>query len=191
LLRCCRRPWRLLRVLAHAGPRDVDQKVLSELFYSTSTWRRISSASSSPGARPNWAGVFVHETELPAGEDLHVLDHERASEVVRTASHIGWPCYCRHRWSTWAAPATRRRTSAVVQQHGRLADPARHHPAGGRRRGPGIAGGGAGALLVQFGENVARASTSSAMLRLLLRGHDRRPPVRLPPAVHPANYCRR
>jgi ferredoxin len=37
---------------------------------------------------------------LPAlgGNTVHVLDHERASEVVRTASHIGiGACYCRHK----------------------------------------------------------------------------------------------
>jgi ferredoxin len=42
--------------------------------------------------------VFVNETALPAENTLHVLDYERASEVVRTASHIGiGTCYCRHK----------------------------------------------------------------------------------------------
>jgi formate hydrogenlyase subunit 6/NADH:ubiquinone oxidoreductase subunit I len=42
--------------------------------------------------------VFVHETALSAENSLHVLDYERASEIVKTAHHIGVGiCYCRHK----------------------------------------------------------------------------------------------
>jgi ferredoxin len=40
----------------------------------------------------------VNESALPAENTLHVLDYERASDVVQTASHIGiGACYCRHK----------------------------------------------------------------------------------------------
>jgi ferredoxin len=42
--------------------------------------------------------VFVQEAALPEPLALHVLDYERASEVIRTASSIGISlCYCRHK----------------------------------------------------------------------------------------------
>jgi len=42
--------------------------------------------------------VFVKESVLSNENALHVLDYERASEVVKTASHIGvGVCYCRHK----------------------------------------------------------------------------------------------
>src|SRR5512137_2371006 len=42
--------------------------------------------------------VFVQEPALPPDKSLHVLDYERASEVVRSAAHraVG-VCYCRHK----------------------------------------------------------------------------------------------
>ncbi len=42
--------------------------------------------------------MFVHEPVLSNENALHVLDYERASEVVRTATHRGiGVCYCRHK----------------------------------------------------------------------------------------------
>jgi hypothetical protein len=42
--------------------------------------------------------AFVHEPALSDENALHVLDYERASEVIETASHIGvGRCYCRHK----------------------------------------------------------------------------------------------
>jgi ferredoxin len=42
--------------------------------------------------------VYVHEPVLSSDNALHVLDYERASEVIRTASHRGiGVCYCRHK----------------------------------------------------------------------------------------------
>jgi len=42
--------------------------------------------------------TFVHEPVLTNQDALHVLDYERASEVIKTASHIGvGTCYCRHK----------------------------------------------------------------------------------------------
>ena len=42
--------------------------------------------------------VFVHEPVLSNENALHVLDYERATEVIKTASHIAiGTCYCRHK----------------------------------------------------------------------------------------------
>ena len=42
--------------------------------------------------------VYVNEPALPANNSLHVLDYERASEVIKTAGHIAVGiCYCRHK----------------------------------------------------------------------------------------------
>jgi ferredoxin len=42
--------------------------------------------------------VFVHEPALPAQSAIHVLDYERASEVIRTATPMAvGTCYCRHK----------------------------------------------------------------------------------------------
>ena len=42
--------------------------------------------------------TFIHEPVLTNEDALHVLDYERATEVIKTASHIGvGTCYCRHK----------------------------------------------------------------------------------------------
>ena len=42
--------------------------------------------------------AFVQEPSLSEENALHVLDYERASEVIETTSHIGvGRCYCRHK----------------------------------------------------------------------------------------------
>jgi ferredoxin len=42
--------------------------------------------------------VFVHEPALADQQSLHVLDYERASEVIETAETMGISlCYCRHK----------------------------------------------------------------------------------------------
>jgi ferredoxin len=42
--------------------------------------------------------TFVQEPMLSSDNELQVLDYERASEVIKTASHIGvGACYCRHK----------------------------------------------------------------------------------------------
>jgi ferredoxin len=42
--------------------------------------------------------VFVHEPVLSNENALHVMDYERASEIIRSATHRGiGTCYCRHK----------------------------------------------------------------------------------------------
>jgi ferredoxin len=122
---------------------DVDQEVLSELFYQYITVEDDFIVSLFTHGRTQLGRVFVNEEALAEGErrraaarqagraaaggsgpgrdngdgsgpgrdngdgsghpapvdrGLHVLDYERASEVIETASHMGVGlCYCRHK----------------------------------------------------------------------------------------------
>ncbi|MFA5124714.1 MAG: 4Fe-4S dicluster domain-containing protein [Patescibacteria group bacterium] len=50
------------------------------------------------GISPAIARVFVHETALPPESHKEILDYERASAVIKTASCITvGTCYCRHK----------------------------------------------------------------------------------------------
>ncbi len=77
---------------------DVDQKALSELFYQYITVEDDFMRELLLRGETQLGRVFVQEAALPPDEALHVLDYERASEVIRTASHRGvGVCYCRHK----------------------------------------------------------------------------------------------
>lgn len=79
---------------------DIDQKALSELFYQylnveEDFVRDLFADNTTPLGR-----IFVQERVLNPQQSLEVLDYERASHIVRTASHIGISmCYCRHKKS--------------------------------------------------------------------------------------------
>jgi len=77
---------------------DIDQKVLSELFYEYLNVEEdfIRDLFTQGETKPGRA--FVHEPALSAENALHVLDYERASEVITSATHrsVGI-CYCRHK----------------------------------------------------------------------------------------------
>lgn len=77
---------------------DINQKVLAELFYEYITVEDEFITALFANGDTQLGRVFVQEKVLPAGSDLYVLDYERASEVIRGASHraIGL-CYCRHK----------------------------------------------------------------------------------------------
>ncbi|MHB8077629.1 MAG: 4Fe-4S dicluster domain-containing protein [Candidatus Krumholzibacteriia bacterium] len=77
---------------------DLDQKLLSELFYEYVTRDETFIRALFTDGTTQLGRVFVHETALPDDDALHVLDYERASEVVATARHMGVGlCYCRHK----------------------------------------------------------------------------------------------
>lgn len=80
---------------------DVDQKVLAELFYQYLNVEEDFIKSLFIDGQTQLGRVFVNEPVVAAGaadQALHVLDYERASEVIRSASHIGIGlCYCRHK----------------------------------------------------------------------------------------------
>jgi len=74
-----------------------DQKLLAELFYQYLNVEEDFVKALFAGGETQLGRTFVNEPAL-GDNTLHVLDYERASEVVETASHIGiGACYCRHK----------------------------------------------------------------------------------------------
>ncbi len=77
---------------------DVDQKVLSELFYQYLNVEEDFIRALFANGETQLGRVFVHEPVLSNENALHVLDYERASEVIRSATVRGiGVCYCRHK----------------------------------------------------------------------------------------------
>lgn len=77
---------------------DIDQKVLGELFYQYMNVEEEFIRNLFVRGETQLGRVFVHEPVLSNENALYVLDYERASEVIRTATHRGvGVCYCRHK----------------------------------------------------------------------------------------------
>jgi ferredoxin len=77
---------------------DVDQKLLGELLYQyLNVEDEFVTELFGRGETP-MGRTFVHEPVLSRDNMVHVLDYERASEVIESASHVGvGVCYCRHK----------------------------------------------------------------------------------------------
>ena len=79
---------------------DIDQKVLSELFYEYMNVEEDFIKELFTLGETQLGRVFVNESTLSNENALYVLDYERASEVINSAAHIGVGlCYCRHKMS--------------------------------------------------------------------------------------------
>lgn len=77
---------------------DVNQKILAELFYQYLNVEEDFIKALFATGTTQLGRTFVQEPVLSSENALHVLDYERASEVIRTATHIGiGTCYCRHK----------------------------------------------------------------------------------------------
>ena len=77
---------------------DIDQKVLSELFYQYMNVEEDFIRELFGPGETKLGRTFVHEPVLSGEHALHVLDYERASEVIETASSMAvGTCYCRHK----------------------------------------------------------------------------------------------
>jgi formate hydrogenlyase subunit 6/NADH:ubiquinone oxidoreductase subunit I len=75
-----------------------DQKLLAELFYQYLNVEEDFVRALFTGGETQLGRVFVNENALAGDSTLSVLDYERASEVIRSASHRGvGACYCRHK----------------------------------------------------------------------------------------------
>jgi ferredoxin len=135
---------------------DLDQKVLAELFYQYLNVEEDFIRDLFTEGETHLGRTFVAETSLPTDGRLEVLDYERASRVVESATHIGVGlCYCRHKMDhmgrACSAPMnicmTFNNSAASLTRHGhaREVDTAECLDllAEARDRG-----------LVQFGENV-------------------------------------
>ncbi|MCX5820225.1 MAG: 4Fe-4S dicluster domain-containing protein [Deltaproteobacteria bacterium] len=135
---------------------DIDQKVLSELLYQYLNVEEEFIRDLFVRGETQLGRVFVHEPVLSNENSLHVLDYERASEVIRTATHRGVGlCYCRHKMMhlgrSCEAPLdicmTLNNTAQSLTRHGyaRSVDV---------REGLDLLQRAYGQNLVQFGENV-------------------------------------
>jgi Pyruvate/2-oxoacid:ferredoxin oxidoreductase delta subunit len=133
-----------------------DQKLLAELFHQYLNVEEDFVKALFATGETQIGRVFVNERVLTAENTLHVLDYERASRVVETASHIGiGTCYCRHKAShlgrNCEAPMdicmTFNSTASSLIKHGiaRRVDKAECHDLLAQARDRN---------LVQFGENV-------------------------------------
>ncbi len=77
---------------------DIDQKTLSELFYQYITVEEDFMRDLVCGGETQMGRVFPQEPQIPDEYALHVLDYERATNIIDTSSHIGISmCYCRHK----------------------------------------------------------------------------------------------
>ncbi len=112
----------LMRVRA-----DVDQKTLSELFYQYLNVEEEFIRALFTTGETQLGRVFVHEPMLSAENAVHVLDYERATQVIETATALGiGVCYCRHKMQhvgrACAAPKnicmTFNGTAAALTRHG-------------------------------------------------------------------------
>jgi ferredoxin len=75
-----------------------DQKLLAELFYQYLNVEEDFVKNLFTGGETQLGRVFVNEKALATDQTLTVMDYERASEVIHTASHMGvGACYCRHK----------------------------------------------------------------------------------------------
>jgi ferredoxin len=77
---------------------DLDQKVLGELFYTYMNVEEDFIKALFADGQTQLGRVFVQEAVVAIENGIQVLDYERASEVVRSASSRGvGVCYCRHK----------------------------------------------------------------------------------------------
>jgi len=77
---------------------DIDQKALSELFYQYLNEEEDFVRDLFTEGETQLGRTFVHEPVLSKENALYVLDYERASEVIETATDMGVGiCYCRHK----------------------------------------------------------------------------------------------
>jgi ferredoxin len=75
-----------------------DQKALGELFYQYLNVEEEFIRELFLRGETQAGRVFIHEPVLSEENALHVLDYERASEIIHTASYRGiGMCYCRHK----------------------------------------------------------------------------------------------
>jgi len=138
---------------------DFDQKILAELYYQYINVEEEFIKALFTRGETQLGRVFVHEPVLSGENALHVLDYERASEVIKTASHRGVGlCYCRHKMGhvgrACSAPLdicmTFNTTAASLVRHGfaRAVDAA---------EGLALLDQAYDRNLVQFGENIRKS----------------------------------
>jgi ferredoxin len=77
---------------------NMDQKTLSELLFQYLNLEEDFIRDLFTRGETQLGRTFVHEPALPPELAVQVLDYERATEVIATATHMGvGVCYCRHK----------------------------------------------------------------------------------------------
>jgi Pyruvate/2-oxoacid:ferredoxin oxidoreductase delta subunit len=77
---------------------DIDQKFLSELFYQYLNVEEDFVKDLFLGSETKLGRTFVQEEVLSKDNLVSILDYEKASHIIKTASSIGISmCYCRHK----------------------------------------------------------------------------------------------
>jgi ferredoxin len=77
---------------------DIDQKLLSELFYQYLNVEEDFVKDLFLGSEALLGRTFVQEEVLSKDNLVSILDYEKASHIIKTASSIGISmCYCRHK----------------------------------------------------------------------------------------------
>lgn len=135
---------------------DINQKLLAELFYRYINMEADFAKALFADGHTQLGRVFVDESQIPKGHRLDVLDHELATQAIRTADAIGISrCYCRGKMAAVGrgcdAPQdicmTLNITGASLIRHG-------HARRVGVREATEILETAQSRHLVQFGENV-------------------------------------
>lgn len=77
---------------------DIDQELLAKLFHQYMNVEEDFIKNLFVNGETQLGRTFVNEQMLSEDNNLYVYDYERATEVIKTASHIGVSmCYCRHK----------------------------------------------------------------------------------------------
>ena len=77
---------------------DIDQKILAELYYQYLNVEEDFIKELFYSTETKLGRVYVQEAVLSNDSSVEILDYERASHIIKTASHIGIStCYCRHK----------------------------------------------------------------------------------------------
>lgn len=77
---------------------DIDQKALAELLYQYLNVEEDFIKDLFFASETRLGRVFVQEAVLSNDNAVHILNYERASHMLETATHIGVSmCYCRHK----------------------------------------------------------------------------------------------
>ncbi|QAR32569.1 4Fe-4S dicluster domain-containing protein [Geovibrio thiophilus] len=137
---------------------DIDQQYLSELFYQYITVEEDFIKSLFVRGETQLGRVFVNESALSEESSMHILDYEKASEVIKTAEHMGVSmCYCRHKMehmgTACGAPMD------ICMTFGTVADSLIRHGYARRvdgKEGTDLLHQAYESNLVQFGENVKK-----------------------------------
>ena len=77
---------------------DIDQKLLGELYHQYLNIEEDFVKDLFLGSETRLGRIFVQEEILTRDNEVHILDFERASHIIKSSSHIGIStCYCRHK----------------------------------------------------------------------------------------------